>query len=93
MLDDGSILFTRWEYQDKSVFPIQSLWTINPYGTRLNLVYSNTITTPNTIWQARPIPGTRKLLCTLAPHHGNPVGAIGILDRHLGVERIFSGVC
>ena len=87
VLDDGSILFTRWEYQDKSVFPIQSLWTINPDGTRLNLFYGNTITTPNTIWQARPIPGTRKVLCTLAPHHGNAVGAIGILDRYLGVEN------
>ena len=87
VLDDGSILFTRWEYQDKSVFPIQSLWTINPDGTRLNLFYGNTITTPNTIWQARPIPGTRKVLCTLAPHHNNPVGAIGVLDRYLGVEN------
>ncbi|MFH1267451.1 MAG: hypothetical protein ABIK89_17140, partial [Planctomycetota bacterium] len=87
VLDDGSILFTRWEYQDKSVFSVQSLWTINPDGTRLNLFYGNTITVPNTIWQAKPIPGTTKTLCTLAPHHRNLVGAIGILDRQLGVEN------
>ena len=86
VLDDGSILFTRWEYQDKSVFTVQSLWTINPDGTRLNLFYGNTITIPNTIWQAKPIPGTKKLLCTMAPHHGNLVGAIGIVDRRLGQE-------
>jgi len=87
VLDNGSILFTRWEYQDKSVFSVQSLWTINPDGTRLNLFYGNTITVPNTIWQAKPIPGTEKMLCTLAPHHRNLVGAIGILDRRLGVEN------
>jgi len=87
VLDDGSILFTRWEYQDKSVFSVQSLWTINPDGTRVNLFYGNTITIPNTIWQAKPIPGTRKVLCTMAPHHRNLVGAIGILDRQLGVEN------
>jgi len=87
VLDDGSILFTRWEYQDKSVFSVQSLWTINPDGTRLNLFYGNTITIPNTMWQAKPIPGTNKVICTMAPHHRNLVGAIGILDRQLGVEN------
>ena len=87
VLDDGSILFTRWEYQDKSVFSVQSLWTINPDGTRLNLFYGNTITVPNTIWQAKPIPGTSKMVCTMAPHHRNLVGAIGILDRQVGVEN------
>lgn len=87
VLDDGSILFTRWEYQDKSVFSVQSLWTINPDGARLNLFYGNTITIPNTIWQAKPIPGTNRVICTLAPHHRNLVGAIGILDRRQGLEN------
>ncbi len=87
VLDDGSILFTRWEYQDKSVFSVQSLWTINPDGTRVSLFYGNTITVPNTIWQAKPMPGTNSVICTLAPHHRNLVGAIGILDRRLGVEN------
>ena len=86
VLDDGSILFMRWEYQDKSLFTLQSLWTVNPDGTRVQLFYGNTITNPNIIWQARPIPDTKKVLCTLGPHHGRPVGAIGILDPKLGVE-------
>ncbi|MHC4504071.1 MAG: HzsA-related protein, partial [Planctomycetota bacterium] len=86
-LDDGSILFTRWEYQDKSLFTLQSLWTVNPDGTRVQLYYGNTITNPNTIWQAKPIPGTGNVLCILGPHHGNPVGALGIVDRSLGVEN------
>lgn len=85
-LDNGSILFTRWEYQDKSVFALQGLWSINPDGTRVALVYGNTVTIPNTKWQAKPIPGTDELLLTMAPHHGKPVGAIGILDRRLGME-------
>ncbi len=87
VLDDGSILFMRWEYNDKSLFDLQSLWTINPDGTRVQLFYGNTITNPNTIWQAKQIPGTQKVLATLAPHHGNPVGAIAIIDRSLGTEN------
>ncbi|NQT87200.1 hypothetical protein HQ560_10580, partial [bacterium] len=87
VLDDGSILFMRWEYQDKSLFTLQSLWTINPDGSRVQLFYGNTITNPNTLWQAKPIPGTTKFLCTMGPHHGNPVGAIGIIDRRQGLEN------
>jgi len=87
VLDDGSILFTRWEYQDKSLFNLQSLWTINPDGTRVQLFFGNTITNPNTLWQAKPIPGTKSVLCILGPHHGNPVGALGIVSREHGMEN------
>ena len=87
VLDDGTILFTRWEYQDKSLFTLQGLWTINPDGTRVQLFYGNTITNPNTLWQAKPIPDTDKVLCVLGPHHGNPVGALGIVSRDHGVEN------
>ncbi|MBN1125469.1 MAG: hypothetical protein JXA82_10710 [Sedimentisphaerales bacterium] len=87
LLDNGSILFTRWEYQDKDLTYLQGLWTINPDGTRVQLFFGNTILEPAVIWQAKPIPETSKVLCTLAPHHGNPVGAIGIIDRSRGLEN------
>ncbi len=88
VMQDGSILFMRWEYNDKSLFDLQSLWTINPDGTRLRLFYGNTVTNPNVFWQAKQIPGTQKVLCTLGPHHGNPVGAVGIIDPQYGVEDL-----
>jgi hypothetical protein len=87
VLDNGSILFTRWEYQDKDLTYLQGLWTVNPDGTRVQLFYGNTIFEPAVIWQAKPIPETSKVLCTLAPHHGNPVGAVGIIDRSNGLEN------
>ncbi len=85
-LDNGSILFTRWEYQDKSVFSLQGLWSINPDGTRVALVYGNTVTIPNVKWQAKPVPDCDDILLTMTSHHGKPVGAIGLLDRRLGME-------
>jgi len=87
VLDDGSILFTRWEYQDKDLTYLQGLWTISPGGRRVQLFFGNTIYEPAVIWQAKPIPNTSKVLCTLAPHHGNPVGAVGIIDRSGGLEN------
>jgi len=85
--DDGRILFTRWEYQDKNLTYAQGLWTINPDGTRLRLFYGNTIREPAVTWQAKTIPGKSTVLCTLAPHHGNPIGAIGVIDRSKGLEN------
>jgi mono/diheme cytochrome c family protein len=90
VMDDGLILFTRWEYQDKNIFCVQGLWTINPAGKRVQLFHGNTFSIPNSVCHARQIPGTRKILCTLAPHHGRPLGAIGIIDRDLGFETVES---
>ena len=87
VLDNGSILFTRWEYQDKDLTYLQGLWTIGPAGRRVQLFFGNTILEPAVIWQAKPIPNTSNVLCTLAPHHGNPVGAVGIIDRSNGLEN------
>jgi len=86
MLPDGRVLFTRWEYVDKGLFLRQGLWTVNPDGTRLQVFFGNTIADPNTIWQARPIPGRPAVVATFAPHHGSPHGAIGIVNNRVGME-------
>jgi len=87
VLDNGSILFTRWEYQDKNIFSVEGLWTINPDGSRVQLFYGNTITIPNAIYGARQIPGTSRILCVMAAHHHRPIGAIAVIDRSLGLEN------
>ena len=85
--DDGSILFGRWEYQDKNIFCTQGLWTINPDGSRVQLFYGNTLTVPNSIYGAKPIPGTDKVICVMAAHHHPPLGGIAIIDRSVGLEE------
>ncbi len=87
VMDDGSILFSRWEYQDKNIFCVQGLWTINPDGSRVQLFYGNTLTVPNSIYGAKQIPGTKKVVCVMAAHHKLPLGAIAVVDRSLGLEN------
>ena len=86
VMEDGSILFGRWEYQDKNIFSVQGLWTINPDGSRVQLFYGNTVTIPNSIYGAKQIPGTRKVLAVMAAHHHPPIGGIAIIDRDKGLE-------
>jgi len=87
VLSDGSILCTRWEYQDKNIFMWEGLWTINPDGRQLKLYHGNTLTVPNAVYGAKEIPGTKKVILTMAAHHHPPLGDIAIVDRSLGVEN------
>lgn len=86
ILPDGSIICTRWEYQDKNIFSWQGLWTINPDGRQMKLYYGNTITVPNSRYGAKPVSGTGKVLMTMAGHHHPPVGDVALVDRSAGVE-------
>ncbi len=87
ILPDGSILCTRWEYQDKNIFSWQGLWTVKPNGRQLSLYYGNTLTVPNSLYGPKPVPGTDQVVFTMAPHHYRPVGDIAIVDHHLGLEN------
>ncbi|MBL7219772.1 MAG: DUF1080 domain-containing protein [Phycisphaerae bacterium] len=87
VLADGSILCTRWEYQDKNIFMWEGLWTVNPNGRMLKLYHGNTLTVPNAVYGAKEIPGTKKVILTMAAHHHPPLGDIAIVDRSLGVEN------
>jgi hypothetical protein len=86
VLDDGRIIYSRWEYVDRPAIPIQSLWTINPDGTGLAGYFGNRVLSPGTFMEARQIPGTTKIVCTMTGHNGPTRGAIGIVDRAKGVN-------
>jgi len=84
VMNDGRIIYGRWEYVDRPAIPIQSLWTINPDGTMLQGYYGNRVLDPATFIEPQPIPGSTKILCTLTGHNGSCRGAIGIIDRARG---------
>ena len=84
VLDDGRIIYSRWEYVDKPAIPIQSLWTIHPDGTGLAGFFGNRVLSPATFMEARSIPGRRGVLCVLTSHNGPCRGAIGIVEPAFG---------
>ena len=85
VMQDGRILFSRWEYVDRPAIPIQSLWAIKPDGTMLSGVFGNRTLSPATFMEARDIPGMPgKILCVMTSHNGPCRGAIGLLDPDSG---------
>ncbi len=85
-LADGRLIYSRWEYVDKPAIPIQSLWTINPDGTGLAGYFGNRVLSPGTFMEARSIPGTEQVVCTMTGHNGPARGAIGVIDRSRGAN-------
>lgn len=86
VLDDGRIVYSRWEYVDRPAIPIQSLWTIHPDGTGLSVYFGNRVLSPATFMEPRAIPGGETVLCLLTAHNGPCQGAVGIIDRRRGVN-------
>ena len=41
VLPDGRLLYTRWEYVDRSQVEFHHLWTMNPDGTGQMVYYGN----------------------------------------------------
>jgi hypothetical protein len=82
VMRDGRILWTRSEYLDKGADFGHTLWAIHPDGSHPTLLFGNN--TPNCYMNAREVPDSNELLCTLFSHGGDHNGPLGLIDRTRG---------
>jgi hypothetical protein len=86
-LPDGRILYTRWEYVDRSQVHYHHLWVVNPDGTGQMVLFGNLH--PGTVMiDAKPIPGSDKLVASFSPGHGDTEhqGAVTVVDPVAGPD-------
>ena len=86
MMDDGRVLYTRWEYTDKPLWRVQSLWTMHPDGTQPNTFWGNQSVWPDLLKDARHIPGSHRVMFTGSAHHNWFSGSVGIVDPYKGLN-------
>ena len=84
VLNDGRIIYTRWEYTDKPLWRAQSLWTANPDGTMHSTFWGNQSVWPDLLKDARSIPGSRRVMFTGSAHHDWFAGSVGIISPDEG---------
>lgn len=84
--NDGRIIYARWDYVDRSNQPYMGLWSTNPDGTSPSHVFKNYTESPNTVFEAVPIPHSRKLVFTGGAHHANTGGSLVLLDPSAGED-------
>jgi hypothetical protein len=69
VLNDGRILYTRWEYVNRDAVSFHHLWTMNPDGTGVMVYYGNMH--PGGVFiDAKPIPKTANVVFVDAGYHG-----------------------
>ncbi len=69
VMDNGSVLYCRWEYVDKNIFRVQSLWTVNPDGTNPQVFWGGQSHYPDLKIGAYQIPETEKFIFMTSSHH------------------------
>ena len=79
--NDGRILYTRWEYVDKGVIAVQSLWMMRPDGSGTVEVFGGQHDFPPVLIHARAVPGQNHLfVATSTMHHPFAVGPIQLIN-------------
>ncbi|HPC18207.1 MAG TPA: hypothetical protein P5318_10045 [Candidatus Hydrogenedentes bacterium] len=86
VMDDGRVVYTRWEYTDKPLWRAQKLWTTHPDGTQVATFWGNQSVWPDVMKDARNIPGSRRVMFTGSAHHDWFAGSVGIIDPDKGLN-------
>ncbi len=86
LMNDGRLVYDRWEYIDRNFGDAQGLWTVNPDGTKHAIYYGNNTPSPGGIIDPRPLPDSELMLCIFGSCHDRPWGALALIDRSKGVD-------
>ena len=89
LLPDGRVLYMRWEYVDRSRVRYHHLWTSNPDGTAETVFYGNQ-QEGTVMLDAKPIPGTDKVVSIFSPGHGRKehAGVLTVVDPSAGPDDL-----
>ncbi len=88
VLNDGRVIYTRWDYVDRHAVFYQQLWSARPDGCDVRIFYGNNTLNPVGVWEARPIPGSNRVMATAAAHHAMTAGSIILLDVTQGIDGL-----
>lgn len=81
VMNDGRVMYLRWEYTDIPHVWARYLFTMNPDGTDQKDYYGSGSYWPNSIFYARPIPGhPTKVVGVITGHHVGRVGELIVFD-------------
>ncbi|MEI6277989.1 MAG: hypothetical protein WCQ16_01240 [Verrucomicrobiae bacterium] len=87
VMNDGRVIYTRWEYNDRGQLYPQPLFQMNPDGTGQTEFYGNNSWFPTSILHARGIPGSQKVMAILSGHHSRQAGKLAVIDASKGRQE------
>lgn len=86
VLNNGRVLYSRWEYTDTPHANTRLLFQMNPDGSGQAEFYGSNSYWPNSFFYARPIPNhPTKVVSVIGGHHDNPrMGELVVFDPAAG---------
>jgi len=75
LLNNGRVLYSRWEYSDSPHYFTRLLFHMNPDGTNQMEYYGSNSPWPNSFFYAKPIPN-------------RPTAVVAVISGHHGVARM-----
>jgi len=85
VLDDGRVMYHRWEYIDKGARVAKTLWSMMPDGTRPQELYGLADDTTTVYMYPQPLPANDgRIVCVGTCHfpQGGCLGAIMLVDTN-----------
>lgn len=74
IMNNGRVMYTRWEYTDLTHYYTRIVMNMNPDGTEQKALYGSGSMFPNSTFDVQPLPGYASAF-------------VGIISGHHGVER------
>lgn len=80
VLLDGRIVYSRWDYVDRSAANYHGLWVSNPDGSNPSILFGNYTQRINACFQPRAIPGSNRIVFVAGAHHADVGGSLVVFD-------------
>ncbi len=88
VMNDGRIVYTRWDYVDREASLYQQLWVTRPDGTNPMIFYGNNTFNPMATFEARAIPGSDRIMAIAGCHHSIAAGSVVLINVKKGVDGL-----
>ncbi len=88
--EDGRVLYTRWEGNDRNPYSAFPLMTMNPDASYQTEYFGNQSPWPVTIYHARQIPGVSKILAVVGSYTSSYAGELAVIDPDVGRNGVRS---
>jgi hypothetical protein len=93
VLNDGRVVWMRWDYQERGVDEVFALWVIRPDGTGSDAYYCTHIPEEVVVQTLRdpvPIPDSQKIAASGGSHRTGPEGQLIVGDPTMGINNPLS---
>lgn len=80
MLNDGRVVYSRWDYVDRSAAHFHGLWAANPDGSNPRVLVGSYTKRISACFQPRAIPGSNRIVFVAGAHHADVGGSLVLFD-------------